>query len=124
MASQDTTIVGLSLVKINGMFHLDVRNIRVSVKRANPQVITGAGAVQAIGEAVCSGTFDEVIPRSKQLNWRKMKNFTIEVMDKEEKNTIFSAEGCNWNDVEIQSNQDQATTGRSVGWNGNKPTYF
>lgn len=125
MASDDTTVIGLTLGKINGLWHVDVRNFRASVKRANPQMITGAGARQALGENVASGSIDEVIPRDKGFDWRSLKNFSIEIFDKETRGVvIFACEECNWNQADIQSNLDQAQTGKTINWNGNKPTKF
>lgn len=125
MASEDTTVIGLTMAKINGLWHVDVRNTRASVKRANPQMITGAGARQALGEPVASGSFDEVIPRDKGFDWRSLKNFSIEIYDKETRSkVIFACEGCNWNGVDMQGNMDQATAGKAIAWNGNKPTVF
>lgn len=115
----DTTVLGLTLAKINGTYHLDVRNMRWSIRRANQQHITGAGIRQATGFEVPSGTIDEVIPRTAGLNWRALRNFSIEVFDKETRSIVIASfTGCNWTSIDGSTDLAQANVTRAVGWNG------
>jgi len=121
MAADDGMVIGLTLVKINGIYHVDVKNARWSVKRANPQHVTAGGVRQAIGEELPSGSFDEVIPRAKKFKWRTLKNFTVEIYDKEtRKIVVFACEGCNWNGLDGSSDLAGANASRAVTWNGTK----
>ena len=117
----DTTVLGLTLAKVNGIYHLDVRNMRWSVRRANQQHVTGAGIKQATGFEMPSGTIDEIIPRDKRLNWRALRNFSIEVFDKETRSIVIASfTGCNWTSLDGSTDLSQANTSRSVGWNGSE----
>jgi len=112
-------VIGLTLVKINGIFHLDVRNARWSDKRAVQQHVTGGGVRSAIGVEIPSGSFDEVIPKQGALNWRSLKNFSIEVFDKETRQIVVASfTGCNWTGLDGTSDLSQANTSKAVNWNG------
>lgn len=114
---EEQTVIGLTLVKINGIFHLDVLNARWSGKRANVQHVTGGGIKQAIGETVPSGSFDEVIPRQKGLKWRSLKNFTIDVYDKETRSIVIASFAvCNWDGIDGSSDLSSAMTRKSITW--------
>ncbi|MEO9196321.1 MAG: hypothetical protein ABI445_21930 [Polyangia bacterium] len=120
MATPDQTVIGLTLAKINGIFALDVLNARWSVKRANTVHITGAGPRQAIGVEVPSGSFDEVIPRTGAFDWRALKDFTVDIYDKEtQKIVVASFTQCNWTGLDGASDSSSASTKKSVPWNGN-----
>jgi hypothetical protein len=115
----DQTVIGLTLVKVNGLFHLDVLNARWSVKRANVQHVTGAGVEQAIGQEIPSGSFDEVIPRQKGLKWRDLKDFTIDVYDKETRSQVIASfSRCNWTGIDGSSDLSSAMSRKSISWNG------
>ena len=119
----DTTVIGLTLVKINGRFRLDVKNARWSTRRAVTQVVTGAGVRAATGEELPSGSFDEVIPRDAQFDWRSLRNFSIEVYDKETRGVLlFAAEGCNWSGLDGNTDLGSANTGKAITWSGTKVT--
>lgn len=120
--SIDTTVVGLAVVKINGQFYLDVKNATWSVKRAIAQAVTGGGLRQGIGVPIPACTFDSVIPRSKDLDWTSLANFSVEILDKEQKKTLFAMTGCNWNSGDGSSDQAQANTGKRVAIMGNEVT--
>lgn len=112
-------VIGLTLVKINGIFDLDVRNARWSDKRAVQQHVTGGGVRSALGQEIPSGSFDEVIPRTGAQNWRGLKNFAIEIFDKETtKIVVASFDGCNWTGLDGTSDLSQANTSRAITWNG------
>ena len=114
----DGTVVGLTRVKINGMFHIDVRNARWSIKRANQQHVTGGGIKQATGEEIPSGSFDEVIPRKGAEKWRTLRNFSIDVLDKEGGTVIASFLQCNWTRIDGITDLSQANATKAVTWNG------
>lgn len=115
----DQTVIGLTKAKINGIYQVDVRNARWSAKRAAPQHVTAGGVKMAIGVELPSGSFDEVIPRSKAFNWRAIKDFTIEIFDAETRSIVLAAfEGCNWNDISGTSDLAQASTSKAIGWAG------
>jgi hypothetical protein len=81
-------------------------------------MITGAGARQALG-AVASGSFDEVIPRDKGFDWRSLKNFSIEIYDKETRSVLLAAfEGCEWTGLDGTADNSQASAGKAIAWNG------
>ena len=112
-------VIGLTLVKINGIFDLEVRNARWSDKRAVQQHVTGGGVRSAIGQEIPSGSFDEVIPKAGAQKWRTLKNFSVEVYDKEtQKIVIASFSGCNWTSLDGSSDLSQANTSKAITWNG------
>ncbi len=111
-------IVGLTMVKINGIFRVDVKNSRWGVKRPTPQFDTGGGVRTAFGLERPSGSFDEVIPK-KPFNWRALRNFSIEIYEKESLTVIaFSAERCNWGGLDGSSDLSSATTSKAIQWVG------
>ena len=117
----DATVIGLTQCKINGLYRVDVRNARWSIKRANQQHVTGAGVRQSTGEEIPSGSFDEIIPRDKQFNWRGLRNFSIEVLDKETRSVVIASfEGCNWTGIDGTTDLSQANTTKAITWNGSK----
>lgn len=120
MAS-DGTVIGLTLVKINGIYELDVRNARWSVKRNNTQHATGGGVKQSIGLEMPSGSFDEVIPRSGATNWRALKSFSVEIYDSETRSVVVAAfRICNWTGIDGTADQGQATASKAIAWNGSE----
>lgn len=113
------TVIGLTLVKINGSFRVDVKNARWSDKRTVTQTNTGGGVVEAIGPELCSGSFDEVIPKSGQFNWRALKDFSVQIYDKETRSVLLAAfEGCNWDGIDGSSDSQSAATQKSITWKG------
>ncbi len=113
----DQTSVGLALVKINGMFHLDVKGARWSTRRADTMHVTGKGNVQAIGLPQPSGSFDEIIPRTGALDWASLRDFSIEILDYENKTTLFAADVCNWTNIDGQADLGGANATKSIGCN-------
>ncbi len=115
----DQTVVGLTLIKINGLFHLDVVNARWSDKRPIAKHATGAGQQQAIGLDNPSGSFDEVIPREKGLKWRDLKDFTVDVYDKETRSQIIASfSKVNWSGIDGSADTSSAMTRKSIAWEG------
>lgn len=112
-------VIGLTLVKVNGIFRVDVKNARWDDTRAVQQHVTGGGVREALGAELVSGSFDEVIPLSGQFNWRALKDFSIQIYDKEtRKILVFAAEGCNWEKISGTSDQQQANTAKAISWKG------
>jgi hypothetical protein len=113
------TVIGLTLAKINGIFHVDVRNARWSVKRQVQQHVTAGGVREAIGVDIPSGSFDEVIPKDKVFDWRKISDFSIQIYDKETRSIeIASFTGCNWDGIDGSSDLSSATATKAVTWKG------
>lgn len=113
------SVIGLTRVKINGTFRIDVRNARWSDKRQVQQHVTAGGVKEAIGEELCSGSFDEVIPKSGKFNWRALTDFTIEIYDKETLSIVIASfEGCNWDGLDGSSDLASANTGLAITWKG------
>jgi hypothetical protein len=112
-------VLGLTMVKINGLFELDVVNARWDVTRAVVQHVTAGGVVEAIGVEIPSGSLDEVIPKQGATDWRKLSDFQIDIYDKEtRKILLFSASGCNWDKVSGSSDLGSATTKKAITWKG------
>ena len=119
MANPDVTTVGLILVKVNGMYDLDAKAGRYTNRRANQAHFTGAGKKQATGFEDPSGTLDEVIPRQGAENWRALRNFSMEWVDKESKKTVALFEGANWTSLDGSMDLGSANATRSVSWTAN-----
>ena len=115
----DSTVIGLCSVKINGIYAADVLNARYTVRRANPVHVTTSGARSATGLPLPSGSFGEVIPRSKALNWFALRDFSIEYVDEETKSVVLgSFRGCNWANIDGSIDLAQALARRDIAWNG------
>lgn len=113
------TVVGLTHVKINGIYDLDFRNASWDVKRPETTHTTGGGLKQGIGVPVPTGNMDEVIdPSGKGIDWANLKDFSIEILDREKKNVIFAADGANWTGISGSSDLSQASTTKRIGWSG------
>lgn len=112
-------VIGRTLVKIDGLYHLDVTNARWSDKRAVTQHVTGAGIDFAVGEEMPSGSFDQVIPRERDFDWRARKNFSVDIYDKETRTVVVASfSGCNWNGVDGSSDLSSAMAKKAIGWVG------
>lgn len=120
MASPDVTTVGLILIRINGMYDLDAKAGRYSDRRANQTHMTGAGKKQATGFEDPTGSLDEVVPRSGAQNWRALRNFSMEWLDRETKKTVAYFEETNWTSIDGTMDLASANAARSVSWSANK----
>lgn len=110
-------VVGLTLAKINGKYHVDVLSARWDIKRADQQHITGGGVKQAIGELVGSGSFDQVIPKQGDLDWAALQDFSIDIYDKETRSQVIASfRVCNWNSLGGNSDLASANTKKSISW--------
>jgi len=113
------TVIGLTLIKINGQFKADVKNARWTDDRVVNQVNTGGGVRESIGPELPSGSFEEVIPRNTAFDWRSLTDFSIQIYDKETKSQVIAAfEGCNWNKIDGSSDLQSATTQKGISWKG------
>ena len=119
------TVIGLTQAKINGIFHVDVRNSRYSVKRATTQHVTAGGIKIAVGEMIPTGSFDEVIPRTQGFAWRDLSDFSIEIYDKETRSIVIASfEGCHWSGVDGSSDLAQANASKAITWAGSRAIKF
>jgi hypothetical protein len=115
----DQSVIGLTTVKINGTYRVDVKNARWSIRRAGQEYVTAGGVRISKGAQIPTGTFDEVIPRAGQFDWRGQSSFSIEILDQETRSvTIFAAEGCEWQGLDGSTDLGQASTGRTIAWHG------
>ena len=114
-------IIGLTLAKINGIHHLDVTNSRWDVRRAIAGHVTGAGPKNAVGEEIPSGSFEQVIPRESDFNWRALKKFTVDIYDKETRSIVVASfSGCDWGSLGGSSDASSAMAKKSIAWNGER----
>jgi hypothetical protein len=112
-------IFGLTTVRINGTYEVDVKNARWDVKRPTPQFNTPGGVRTATGQEMPSGSFDEVIPKQGARDWRALRNFSVEILDQEtRKITVFAALRCNWGSLGGSSDLQGANTSKAVAWVG------
>lgn len=110
-------VLGLTLAKINGKYHVDVLNSRWDVKRADQQHVTAGGVKQAIGEKIGSGSFDQVIPRNGDLDWDTLNDFSVEIFDKETRSIVIASFNiCNWNSIGGSSDLGSVNTRKNVSW--------
>lgn len=124
MAS-DSTVIGLCSIKINGLFRVDAKSARWSAKRSVTQNVTQGGIRQSTGEALPTGSFEEVVPRDKRFNWKALRNFSIEIYDKETNGQlVFACNGCNWDGIDGNTDLNQALTGRTISWKGSDALEF
>jgi len=108
-------VIGLTLAKINGTFELDVKNSRWNGARPVVQHHTGGGVKSAVGQQAGTFGFDEVIPKQGATNWQALKDFSIEIFDKETRTiVVFSATGSNWNNIAGNSDSSSAVTGKNI----------
>lgn len=114
-------VIGLTLAKINGRFHVDVSGSRWDVRRGVQQHTTGGGIKSATGEAMASGSFDQVIPKQADLDWAALTDFSVEIYDKETRSIVIAAfEECNWNSVGGNSDNAGANTRKAIAWVANR----
>lgn len=122
--ANDPTVFGLALLKINGIYELDVKSGSYSGKQTVMQHVTGKGIRTALGITMPSGSFEEVVPRSGATNWKNLINFSVEIVDKETKTTIALFEGCNWEGVDSRFDLSQASFTKTIAWKGENGVQF
>jgi len=118
-------VVGLTKAKINGKFYVDVKGARWSIKRPVNKTVTQGGVKSSKGVGIPEGSFDEVIDNNRAVDWKSLSNFSIEIFSNDGNNTlVFSATGCDWMNVDGQTDLAQGTAGRSIGWKGEEGVEF
>lgn len=115
-----SSIIGVTLAKINGIYRVDVTNATWDVKQVINAQSSGAGrqlATSTIYEV--SGGFDEVVPIQSQFNWFALTDFTIQIYDQStQKILLFACSGAEWGGISGSSNVGQAATSRKIPWQG------
>src|SRR5690348_8554705 len=113
------SIIGVTLVKINQIYRLDVVNAVWDVLRPVSYQMTGSGVQLVTGMPVASGSFDEVIPIQSQFDWNKLSAFSIDVFDQAtQRIKIFSARNCEWENVGGTSDVGTVATRAKIKWKG------
>lgn len=109
------SVLGVTLLKLNGIFDLDVKNVRWSVRVPVPQHDTGLGVRNARGLEHPTLTFEVVAVRANAFDYRSLRQFSAEVYDKEtRKVVVFAAEGFDWNELGGSSDVGSAMTGKTL----------
>lgn len=112
-------IVGLGIVKINGIFRLDVVGARWSARRNVTQEVTGGGVQKAIGAVLPNGSFEEVINKSGMYGWAALNDFSIQLYDYEtQKMLLMQAEHCDWANIDGSLDMAGPRTHRNISWLG------
>lgn len=109
-------VVGLAICKVNGLFELDVINANWDIKKAIATHHTGGGLELADGLEVATGSFDEVIAKAGGTAWRTLDDFSIEILDKQTRQTILAVTGCKWNDLGGSHQSANASSTKKIGW--------
>ena len=122
--ANDTTTFGLMLVKINGIYELDVKSGSYSAKQTVQQHVTAGGIKTALGVTMPSGSLEECVSRSGATDWKSLKNFSMEWVDKENKKTVALFERCNWEGVDGRMDESSANFTKSISWKGENSVKF
>lgn len=109
-------VVGLAICKINGLFELDVINSNWDIKKAIATHHTGGGLELASGLEVATGTFDEVIAKAGGTDWRSLTEFSVEILDKQTRQTIAAFAFCEWSDLAGAHQTANASSTKRVAW--------
>jgi len=117
-------VIGLTRVKLNGLYDVDVRNARWDVRRPVQQYTTTGGVKESVGIPLVSGSFDRVVPKTKDVDWRSLVDFSVEILDPVTQAVIFQAEGCNWEGISGSTDLAGATTNKAVTWKGTVSNEF
>jgi hypothetical protein len=122
------SIVGVTLAKVNGIYLVNVKNATWDFRRPTVQEPTGGGIDIATGLVMPSGSFDEVVPLADvnpQFNWLALTRWSVQVYDQATRTQlIFSAQGCEWEDLGGSSNTAGAQTARKISWKGRVGVYI
>lgn len=110
-------IVGLGIVKINGIYRLDVVGARWSAPRNVTQEVTGGGVQKAIGAIIPNGSFEEVIDKKGMFPWLTLSDFSIQLYDFETQKQLFmQAEHCDWSNIDGSLDMAGPRTHRNISW--------
>lgn len=116
-------IVGLTKVKVNGIYDLAFKNATWDVSRPETTHATGGGLQIATGIPVPKGNMDEVIDKSPNgVDWQNLSEFSIEILDDVTNQTVFAAEGCEWTGIGGSAAQENANATQRIGWVGKQTT--
>lgn len=119
-----STVVGMAAAKVNGLYRVDVKNMRYQVQRTVTQHVTQGGVKISKSVWLVSGSFEEVIPLSNQFNW-DLEDAAIQFYDYETRSKlIFSAEGCIIESVGGNSDLAGGTAGKSISFKGTLTSKF
>lgn len=113
-------IVGLCVLKINGLFEVEGKSARWSVRKNVAEHATGAGWEHASAEPNGSFSFEEVISQ-KPRDWRNLKKFTVEVIDQNTNMVVFYGEKCTWDEVGGNTDRSSASTTKNISARVAKP---
>lgn len=112
-------ILGLGIMKINGIFRLDVTGARWSLHRNVTQEATGGGIQKAIGLPIPTGSIEEVIDKKGLFPWLTLVDFSIQLYDYEtQKILIMHAQHCDWGNLDGTLDQAAPRTRRNISWFG------
>lgn len=120
----DNGVVGLCVVKINGLFEVDAKSARWDVRRPLAAHTTQAGNKQATGFPVATLSLEEVIPREGARNWRSLKKFSVEITDAETEAVVFYGEETNWDGLSGSTDNGSASTTKSISAQCAKPLEY
>lgn len=111
-----SSIIGVTLAKINNIFRVDVTNATWDVKQPIRAESSGAGRQLATSNIYeISGGFDEIVPIQGMFDWRALSGFSIQIYDQAtQKILVFSCSGAEWGGISGGSNVGQAKTDRKI----------
>lgn len=112
-------IVGMAVMKINGIYRLDVKGCRWSAPRNVTQEVTGGGVEKAIGAVLPNGSIEEVINKKGLFGWQALSDFSIQLYDFEtQKILLMQAEHCDWANIDGSNDMAGPRTNRNITWRG------
>lgn len=114
-------ILGLTLVKINGIYNLKVKNSKWGLKRAVSQAVTGGGIKTGLGFEMVAGSWEETIEIAGNVDVASLVDFTLQIYDQPtQKLLVFAAERCNWESIDGSNDLQAATSSKGIAWKGEK----
>lgn len=116
--------VGLCQVKINGIFETSAKGAQWDPEQPVAEHATGAGWEHATGMPKARVSFEQIILRQGATDFRGLKNFSVEIVDEETKQTVFLGEKCNWNTKGGRTDRGSANTTGSVSALCAKPVVY
>lgn len=118
-------VIGMAAAKVNGLYRVDVKNMRYTVQRALTQHVTQGGTKMSKSVFLVSGSFEEVIPKTDQFDWGALEEFAVQFYDYETRSIlIFSAEGCEAESVAGNSDLGAGNAGKSIAFKGTLSAKF
>lgn len=112
-------MLGMSLLKINGIFNVRVKNQKWGLRRPTPQVVTGGGVKTGLGLEMIAGSWEETIEIVGGIDLAALVDFTIQAYDQPtQKLLVYSAERCNWGSIDGSNDLGSAASSKGVSWVG------